>query len=346
MAETTPNQSEPAENKNAEAPKPSAGLPPKSPPPPGAGGPPKSPPPPGAGAPPKSPAPPGAGGPPKAPPPPGAGGPPKAPAPPGAGGPPKTPAPPVVAGGPPRTPAPPAAGGPPKPPAPPTAGAPVRAPLPSAASNPLGQVPKPPASTGVTGSPRPAGASPAAANAGAVARAPGESTVSRREFLNYVWGASMALFLVQFGGLSFFFALPRARLGEFGGIIPVGIQQFLDAAEQKMPIANNAGKFWIVNTENGINALYKVCTHLGCIYPWSDAANRFACPCHGSQFQLNGDYIAGPAPRSLDRFQFQIQDASGAVIGAGVDGLAVPLPAGAATILVDTGKKVTGKSHL
>ena len=37
---------------------------------------------------------------------------------------------------------------------------------------------------------------------------------------------------------------------------------------------------------------------------------------NGAQFQLNGDYIAGPAPRSLDRFQFQVQDASGAVIAA------------------------------
>ncbi len=156
----------------------------------------------------------------------------------------------------------------------------------------------------------------------------------------------MALFLAQFGGLSFFFALPRARLGEFGGVIPVPSDLFQEAANQKVPIANNAGKFWIVNTEQGINALYKVCTHLGCIYPWSDASNIFACPCHGSQFHLNGDWIAGPAPRSLDRFQFQIQDASGAVIASGTDGQPVPLPANAASILVDTGKKVQGKSHL
>lgn len=156
----------------------------------------------------------------------------------------------------------------------------------------------------------------------------------------------MALFLAQFGGLSFFFALPRARAGEFGGVISVGADQFVESASQKVPIANNAGKFWIVNTEQGINALYKVCTHLGCIYPWSDAAGIFACPCHGSQFHMNGDYIAGPAPRSLDRFQFSILDAGGAVIASGTDGNAVPLPPNAATVSVDTGKKVTGKSHL
>ena len=334
MAETTPNQSEPTENKNADAPKATSGLPPKSPPPPGAGGPPKAPPPPGAGGPPKAPPPPGASAP-------AAGGPPKAPAPPMAGGPPRTP-PPPAAGGPPKTPAPPAAGGPPKAP-------PPVVPNISNADNPLGQVPRPPktpASAGTAAAPKPATTVSGSAAVAPATTAGTESTVTRREFLNYVWGASMALFLVQFGGLSFFFALPRARLGEFGGIIPVGVQQFIDAATQKVPIANNAGKFWIVNTEQGINALYKVCTHLGCIYPWSDASNIFACPCHGSQFHINGDWIAGPAPRSLDRFVMQVQDASGATIAESADGQPIVLPANAATILVDTGKKVTGKSHL
>eukprot|EP00549_Striatella_unipunctata_P020433 CAMPEP_0118718050 /NCGR_PEP_ID=MMETSP0800-20121206/28565_1 /TAXON_ID=210618 ORGANISM="Striatella unipunctata, Strain CCMP2910" /NCGR_SAMPLE_ID=MMETSP0800 /ASSEMBLY_ACC=CAM_ASM_000638 /LENGTH=173 /DNA_ID=CAMNT_0006624987 /DNA_START=43 /DNA_END=561 /DNA_ORIENTATION=- len=30
----------------------------------------------------------------------------------------------------------------------------------------------------------------------------------------------------------------------------------------------------------GLNA---VCTHLGCVVPWSSASNKFMCPCHGSQ---------------------------------------------------------------
>merc|ERR1712084_73576 len=31
----------------------------------------------------------------------------------------------------------------------------------------------------------------------------------------------------------------------------------------------------------GLNA---VCTHLGCVVPWSAANNKFMCPCHGSQY--------------------------------------------------------------
>jgi Rieske Fe-S protein len=34
----------------------------------------------------------------------------------------------------------------------------------------------------------------------------------------------------------------------------------------------------------------------------------FGCPCHGSQFDTEGNRTAGPAPRALDRYEFSIQD--------------------------------------
>ena len=43
-----------------------------------------------------------------------------------------------------------------------------------------------------------------------------------------------------------------------------------------------------------------ICPHLGCRYAWDTDANRFICPCHGSQFGVQGDKLAGPAPRGLD----------------------------------------------
>ena len=46
----------------------------------------------------------------------------------------------------------------------------------------------------------------------------------------------------------------------------------------------------------GINA---VCTHLGCVVPWNKAANKYMCPCHGSQYDETGKVVRGPAPLSL-----------------------------------------------
>ena len=242
----------------------------------------------------------------------------------------------------------PAAPGAPRPGAPGAPGAPRPAAAPGAPGAP--GAPRPAAAPGAPGAP--AAAKPAAATAAPAAAAKKEeeapvaaaSSVSRREFLNYVWGASIALFTLQFGGLTFFFAFPRFRPGQFGGKIPANVSDLPEL--NKPPIANDVGKFWLVNTDQGVNVLYKICTHLGCIYPWSDAAGIFACPCHGSQFQLNGDYIAGPAPRALDKFKFEILDASGNVLVTSPEnGAAVALPSGAQTILVDTGTKIEGKSN-
>ncbi len=43
-----------------------------------------------------------------------------------------------------------------------------------------------------------------------------------------------------------------------------------------------------------------ICPHLGCRYNYDSDANKFACPCHGSQFDNEGKHIAGPAARGLD----------------------------------------------
>jgi cytochrome b6-f complex iron-sulfur subunit len=48
--------------------------------------------------------------------------------------------------------------------------------------------------------------------------------------------------------------------------------------------------------EYGLNA---VCTHLGCVVPWNAAADKYMCPCHGSQYDNTGKVVRGPAPLSL-----------------------------------------------
>ncbi|KAJ8614423.1 hypothetical protein CTAYLR_000752 [Chrysophaeum taylorii] len=49
----------------------------------------------------------------------------------------------------------------------------------------------------------------------------------------------------------------------------------------------------------GTYALNAICTHLGCIVPWNKAANKYMCPCHGSQYDATGKVVRGPAPLSL-----------------------------------------------
>ena len=174
----------------------------------------------------------------------------------------------------------------------------------------------------------------------------GKKPINRREFLNLAWLASLGFLTLNVAGVTYLFAMPRFKEGEFGGVVNVGTAAELPEAgstPENMP----ATKIWLSNTEAGVVALYKVCTHLGCLYNWNTQEGKFICPCHGSQFEADGQYILGPAPRSLDHFVVRAVDAdSGAVLAEGIE---EPLPLDNippdAIIQVDTGAKVQGKSH-
>jgi cytochrome b6-f complex iron-sulfur subunit len=171
--------------------------------------------------------------------------------------------------------------------------------------------------------------------------------LNRREFLNFTWLVSIGFFTFTTAGVTYLFALPRFKEGEFGGdftVGPVGELPDTAAAPSNFPKV----KLWISNTEGGLLALYKVCTHLGCLYNWNTQDVKFICPCHGSQFQKDGTYIKGPAPRNLDRFVVRIQTPDGQVLAETDPDTGAPLPLPDdpdAVIVVDTGQRIQGERH-
>ena len=165
---------------------------------------------------------------------------------------------------------------------------------------------------------------------------------SRREFLNYIWGASIALLLGELTAGLLWFAFPRFKEGEFGGTFAFNPADLPEAGTP--PQWNPSGRFHVSNTENGLLALYGVCTHLGCLPKWVASNTRFECPCHGSKFEGNGSYIEGPAPRGLDRFPVTVTYTDGSSVATPEGGGPIALDPGRtiADIAINTGAKITG----
>jgi menaquinol-cytochrome c reductase iron-sulfur subunit len=53
---------------------------------------------------------------------------------------------------------------------------------------------------------------------------------------------------------------------------------------------------------NQFIALSSRCMHLGCPVRYTEAAQRFICPCHGGVYNFRGLVAGGPPVRPLDRF--------------------------------------------
>lgn len=120
---------------------------------------------------------------------------------------------------------------------------------------------------------------------------------TRRDFLRWTVAGASTFFLAEMsvGFVAFFW--PQ-KIGAFGSEIAVSAADI--PAVGAPPIVNRDGKFWLINNEDGLMAMYWKCVHLGCTVPWIEAEAQFHCPCHGSLYDRNGVVTGGPAPRPLD----------------------------------------------
>lgn len=90
-----------------------------------------------------------------------------------------------------------------------------------------------------------------------------------------------------------------------------------DQLDSESIVKDSDGSYWI--------ALYQRCVHLGCTVPFRDDCDSFKCPCHGSHYNVTGEWLDGPAPRSLDRFAMSFSGED-VVVHTGIINTKVPHP--------------------
>jgi cytochrome b6-f complex iron-sulfur subunit len=131
-------------------------------------------------------------------------------------------------------------------------------------------------------------------------------TMDRKEFIRLAGaGAGMALLAGCFQSCSSEDAGPGT---------PTNVDFTLDVSSG--PLATNGG--FVV--QNGVIiartnvgdfiAVSSACTHQGTTVQFQASQNRFNCPNHNSNFNLNGSVINGPASRPLTQYQTSLSGSS------------------------------------
>ena len=89
--------------------------------------------------------------------------------------------------------------------------------------------------------------------------------------------------------------------------VPV-VVAFQREREDGFAARNETATAWVVeSSDRNVVAFSPRCTHLGCAYHWEGSEGRFVCPCHGSEFGIDGRVLQGPAKRPLDRYETKVE---------------------------------------
>lgn len=124
--------------------------------------------------------------------------------------------------------------------------------------------------------------------------------VPRRSLLT--WLSSVALFgsAVISALANFVFLKPRATYGAPSRFSIGRPDQFPSGSR----IAIEQRRICVARDGNQVAVISTTCTHLGCIVGVADTG--FACPCHGSRYDQDGNVTGGPAPKALPWYQVKL----------------------------------------
>ncbi|MBI2958383.1 MAG: Rieske 2Fe-2S domain-containing protein [Chloroflexi bacterium] len=140
--------------------------------------------------------------------------------------------------------------------------------------------------------------------------------INRRVFLGRACWAIAGVLAAESAGALGVSLRPFLVQGGFGSKLKIGGVDEIRAIPVGTVVPFAEQRFFLSHVESGFIALYRKCTHLGCVVPWVPdepsedglaKKGRFNCPCHGSMFDRFGVVHAGPAPRPLDIFPITVE---------------------------------------
>lgn len=127
---------------------------------------------------------------------------------------------------------------------------------------------------------------------------------TRREMLEAGWKVGSGLLVAAAGWTTFEALKPLANVSGGGALTLLEPDAYAEGSATYV----REGRFFVTRAKDELFAVSQKCPHLGCAVPFCEAAGRFQCPCHGSVYNVAGEWISGPAPRGMDRHPLLIAD--------------------------------------
>lgn len=128
------------------------------------------------------------------------------------------------------------------------------------------------------------------------------SQISRRDFLKLIRNGILYLSsALTFGGLLRFLSYETESTQK---------TEFDLGSVDKYPLGSRTSipeiPALLIHAERGFTTLSLNCTHLGCTLEPNETG--FACPCHNSSFDAEGNVTHGPAVKPLQVLRIEITD--------------------------------------
>jgi len=131
--------------------------------------------------------------------------------------------------------------------------------------------------------------------------------ITRRRFLDYLLGGSIAVSLSAAFGVVFSFIYPPKKEGGAEAPDRLEVSPMADLPEGKgKPVVFQNRNVMVIHVKAGFFAVDMKCTHLGCMVEWTEDKGVLFCPCHAAYFDYQGKVISGPAPSPLPSYKVEI----------------------------------------
>ena len=152
------------------------------------------------------------------------------------------------------------------------------------------------------------------------------SAAGRRNFMAEFWAVlcgTLAVMTPVVSGLVVYLN-PLTRKRVEGALVPVAPLEAVpdDGVPRQFPVVAERVDAWNRSLEpigavylrrqpgeSKIECLTATCPHAGCFVSYDGTTGTFKCPCHNSQFAIDGAIIPpSPSPRAMDTLDCEVRD--------------------------------------